>query len=396
MWGAHLLAFPFVENRPVLMVGAYLLSAALAILLIIGMVVEEETTVSEQHYETLFHSAREAIFLLHPQNLQVQEANRAAQQLTGLAPVELVGRSLLDLCPELRSDPPPPGPDTVWNLLASRPGRELEVVGAGGQRVWCEARVSLADCPRGPVAQLSLSDVTERQALEAQLRHAQKLEVAGRLASGLAHDLKNIIAGILAFVEYGVRKTEAAHPARKAFDQIGAGAARATGLTNQLLAFSRKQQLQPQDLDLNQLVLRLLDMLQQVLGATTPLVPRLAVTPVRVHADPAQIEQVLLNLVINARDAMPDGGTLTLGTENCVVENRRFVCLIVTDTGSGMSAEVLAHLFEPFFTTKPSGQGTGLGLAVCDGIIQQSGGLIRVDSEPGRGSTFRVYLPRVA
>jgi PAS domain S-box-containing protein len=391
LWGAHLMVFPFVEGSPVLMAVAYLLSAALAVLLIIGMVVEEESSISERHYETLFNSSREAIFLLDPQSLRVLEANRVAQRLTGGAPLELAGRSLLDLCPELRSDPPPTGIATVRNLLASRPGRELELVGAGGRQILCEASVSLADCPRGPVVQLSLSDMTERKELQERLLHAQKMEVAGRLASGLAHDFKNIIAGVLAFVEYGLSKTTAGQPAHKAFEQIEQSAARAAALTSQMLAFSRKQSLQPQDVDLNKLVERSVEMLRQVLGAETKLVTQLAETPVDVRADPAQLDQVLLNLAINARDAMPEGGTVTIATRH-LKDNQ--VCLLVTDTGAGMSAEVKAHLFEPFFTTKPAGKGTGLGLAACDGIIQQSGGFIAVDSEVGRGTTFRVYLPR--
>ena len=246
-------------------------------------------------------------------------------------------------------------------------------------------------------------DVTARMHLEEQLRNAQQLEAIGRLAGGVAHDFNNILSIIMGHGELLLAAVGQDAHARNGLEQIRRAADRAASLTQQLLAFSRKQVLQPKVLDLNEAVADVQKMLARVIGEDIELVASLHPSLAMVKADPGQVEQVLMNLAVNARDAMPHGGRLKMETSNIEldsdhardldVQSGRYVMLKVADTGSGMDAPTLSHVFEPFFTTKPMGKGTGLGLSTVWGIVKQSGGSIRVESEVGRGSTFHIYLP---
>jgi len=246
-------------------------------------------------------------------------------------------------------------------------------------------------------------DVTARMHLEEQLRNAQQLEAIGRLAGGVAHDFNNILSIIMGHGELLLGAVGADERARNGLEQIRRAADRAASLTQQLLAFSRKQVLQPKVLDLNEAVADVQKMLSRVIGEDIELIASVHPSLASVKADPGQVEQVLMNLAVNARDAMPHGGKLMMETSNVEADAElarsldlvpgRYAMLKVTDTGHGMSAETLSHIFEPFFTTKPMGKGTGLGLATVWGIVKQSGGSIRVESEVDRGSTFRIYLP---
>src|SRR5947208_2078935 len=249
-------------------------------------------------------------------------------------------------------------------------------------------------------------DVTERVQLEQQLRQAQKMEAVGRLAGGIAHDFNNILTAITGYADLLLEDLGATDPRRLDADEIHKAADRAAGLTRQLLAFSRQQVLQPTVLEVNKLVSDLEKMLRRLLGEDVELSTRLAPTTGRVKADPGQLEQVVMNLAVNARDAMPNGGKLTLETANVDLDEAYatdhyparagpFVLLAVSDTGIGMNEETQAHMFEPFFTTKGKGKGTGLGLATVYGIIKQRGGFIWLYSEGGQVSTFKLYLPRV-
>jgi two-component system, cell cycle sensor histidine kinase and response regulator CckA len=252
-----------------------------------------------------------------------------------------------------------------------------------------------------------LIDTTERRRLEEDLRQAQKMEAVGRLAGGVAHDFNNMLTAINGYA--GILASSMVPDDERLGDveEIRKAGDRAAALTRQLLAFSRRQVLQPRVIDLNAVVSGIVPMLRRLVGEQIDIRTLEAPDLGHVRADPGQVEQILLNLVVNARDAMPRGGTVTIGTTNVsVAENGvhaahevhpgPYVQLAVTDTGTGMDASTVAHLFEPFFTTKPAGEGTGLGLATVYGIVTQSGGHTTVESEPGRGSTFRVYLPRVA
>ena len=248
-------------------------------------------------------------------------------------------------------------------------------------------------------------DVTERNRLDEQLRQAQKMEGIGLLAGGIAHDFNNLLTVILGRTSLMLGRLEADDRSRRDVQLIQKTAERAATLTRQLLAFSRKQVLQPAVVDLNAVVADLEPMLHRLIGEDVAIAARLAVTLDQVKVDRGQIEQVIVNLAVNARDAMPDGGRLTLETANATLEESyarehaappgAYVMLAVSDTGVGMSTDVQNRLFEPFFTTKGPGKGTGLGLATVYGIVKQSGGIIDVYSELGMGTTFRVYLPRM-
>jgi len=249
-------------------------------------------------------------------------------------------------------------------------------------------------------------DVTERLQLEEQLRNAQQLEAIGRLAGGVAHDFNNILGIIIGHCELLLANAEVNLRMRTGLDQIRRAADRAASLTQQLLAFSRKQVLQPRTLDLNEVVSDVQEMLRRVIGEDIELIARLHPLLEPVTADPGRVEQVLMNLAVNARDAMPMGGRLTMETANAEISAEqareldlfpgKYVMLTVTDTGHGMDAATVGHIFEPFFTTKPVGKGTGLGLATAYGIVKQSGGSILVKTEVDRGTEFRIYLPATA
>jgi two-component system, cell cycle sensor histidine kinase and response regulator CckA len=247
-------------------------------------------------------------------------------------------------------------------------------------------------------------DVTEKRVLAKQLQQAQKFEAIGQLAGGIAHDFNNMIGAILGWAEMGLEETEAGSRLHRYFDKVRLQGARAAALTKQLLAFARRQILEPRDMDLNQTVVDTLSLLEKVIGSNIEISATLAPDLAVVRADPTQIEQVLMNLCLNSRDAMPNGGQLAIETKDAQINEEycrlhahahpgRFVMLSVSDTGTGMDAATLDRIFEPFFTTKEMGKGTGLGLATVYGIVKQHGGFVYVYSEPGQGTSFRAYLP---
>jgi PAS domain S-box-containing protein len=285
---------------------------------------------------------------------------------------------------------------------------QYRALAANGKVLWLQDIVRLVRDASGAVRQLRgvMVDITERKQLEEQFQQAQKMEAVGRLAGGVAHDFNNLLTIITGYAQLLSGRLEAAEPLSQYVDEIQKAAGRAAGLTRRLLAFSRKQAIAPQVLDLNAAVANTEKMLQRLIGEDIELETVLQLGLGKVKADPAQIEQVLMNLAVNSRDAMPQGGKLMIETANVELDGAYagrhiavnpgpYVMLVVSDTGSGMDAETRARIFEPFFTTKEIGKGTGLGLATVYGIVKQSGGNIWVYSEPGRGSTFKIYLPRV-
>ncbi|MGD0123596.1 MAG: MASE1 domain-containing protein [Candidatus Limnocylindrales bacterium] len=269
-----------------------------------------------------------------------------------------------------------------------------------------EISLTPIDTPAGRRFFATIVDTSERTRLELELRQALKLESIGRLAGGIAHDFNNLLTAIRGYAELAHAALPAGDPAADDVDQVLLAADRAAALTHQLLAFSRRQVLQPQVLDVGEAVERLTPMLQRLLGEHIVLEADGTRGLGHVRVDPGQLEQIIVNLAVNARDAMPQGGQLTmeaadveLGPEYAAAHPEvmpgRYVLLAVSDTGSGMDAETQARAFEPFYTTKEPGRGTGMGLATVYGIVKQSGGYIYVSSEPGRGTTFRIYFPRV-
>jgi PAS domain S-box-containing protein len=277
-----------------------------------------------------------------------------------------------------------------------------------GEVRWIQARNRIIRDDAGKVDYISgvFFDITERQELADQLIKAQRMEAVGILAGGLAHDFNNLLTAIMGYGEIMMMDLRKEDPFSAYINEIAKAASRGASLTNQLLAFSRKQILQPQLINLNEVVLDMDKMMRRLIGEDIDLVTSIDQKLGAVKADPGQIEQIIMNLAVNARDAMPHGGSLTIATANVDLDQAYtrsrvgvapgpYVMLAISDTGVGMDAETMSHIFEPFFTTKESGKGTGLGLATVYGIVQQSGGNIWVDSAPGKGATFKVYLPRV-
>ncbi len=278
-----------------------------------------------------------------------------------------------------------------------------------GQYIWVNLMTSLyRDAAGAPGYFIAIvEDISERRLLEEQLRQAHKMEAIGRLAGGVAHDFNNLLTAILGYSNFVLEQLGAGHPARADVEEIQKAGERASSLTHQLLAFSRRQMLQPQIVDLNAIVGNVDTLLRRLIGEDIALASHLGVPLDFVSVDPGQVEQIILNLAVNARDAMSTGGQLTIETRNLLLDDAYVaahpgasqgphVMLAVFDSGAGMSAETMSHVFEPFFTTKSRGEGTGLGLATVYGIVKQSGGSIAVSSELGRGSVFRVYFPRTS
>jgi hypothetical protein len=284
---------------------------------------------------------------------------------------------------------------------------EFRAMASDGKTVWLRNLVRIfGDNNKIAKVRGLMVDITERMRMELELLNAQKLESVGLLAGGIAHDFNNILTAIHGYSQMVQDQLGDAHQSSADIERIKEAVGRAASLTHQLLAFSRKQVLQPRILDLNAVITGLEKMLRRIIGEDISIIARLALDLARIRADPGQIEQVLMNLAVNARDAMPQGGKLIIETaaafldEACVrrhigVEPGNYVMMAVTDTGCGMSPALQARVFEPFFTTKELGKGTGLGLSTVYGIVKQSGGDIWIYSEPGKGTTFRIYFPRV-
>jgi PAS domain S-box-containing protein len=284
---------------------------------------------------------------------------------------------------------------------------EYRVMHKDGRTVWVSDTATITQGSENhPVMEGFMVDISERKLMEMQSQQARRMEAVGRLAGGIAHDFNNLLTIIKGYTELARQRTEGQTALRNDIERIDDASERAAALVRQLLAFSRKQVLQPKNLDLNGIVSGLEQLLRRLMGEDIQIKVRTTAELGTIKADPSQIEQVLMNLVVNARDAMPHGGELTIATSNALLEHGyaseqvsvkpgRYVLLEVTDSGTGMSQETVAHIFEPFFTTKGGTRGTGLGLSTSYGIVKQSGGYIWVFSEPQQGTTFKVYLPRV-
>lgn len=338
----------------------------------------------------------------------IDYVNRRFTEITGYEAVEVHGKNPRILKSGLT---PPEIYRELWSTIVAG-GKWSGVVQnrrKDGRLYWESATISPIRDAAGTVTHFVeiAQDVTEQRLLEAQYRQAQKMEAVGRLAGGVAHDFNNLLSVITSCTELVLEDIGASDPRREDLEEVRKAAVQAASLTRQLLAFSRQQVLQPRVLDLNEVVGGAEKMLRRLIGEDVALTTVLGPELGAVKADQGQLEQVIMNLAVNARDAMPNGGKLTIATsathlgadysnDHPSVTPGDYVLLAISDTGVGMDANTQRRIFEPFFTTKEQGKGTGLGLATVYGIVKQSGGFIWVYSELGQGTTFKIYLPRIA
>lgn len=365
---------------------------------------ERET--AARHFTSIVASSNDAIVSKNLNSI-VLSWNKAAERIFGYTAGEMIGTPITRLIPDNHLDEEP---EILRRIQAGQTLNHYETIRRrkDGTLINISLTVSPIMDEQGRIVGASkiARDITDLKTAEEQLRQAQKMEAVGRLAGGVAHDFNNLLTSILGFVDLALAETESDSDVAEYLEEVRKAGIRASNLTQQLLAYSRKQILAPRVVDLNECVAELDKMLTRLIGEDLEFRTRLDPDLGKIKADPGQIQQVIMNLALNARDAMPAGGTLTVETENVYLD-RTYVAnhpgamagphaaLIVTDTGTGMPPEILAHMFEPFFTTKEVGKGTGLGLSSVYGIVKQSGGSIAVDSEPGKGTVFRIYLPAV-
>jgi PAS domain S-box-containing protein len=362
---------------------------------------ESQYRQSEEKYSKLFQFSHDAIFL-HDLEGRILDANQSALDRMGYGRAELLSRRITDLhhpnaLEEHRKAFEAVTRDGFVNF-------EADFLTKGGKVFPAEVASSLVEISGQHVVQDIVRDISERKRIEEQFRAAQRMESVGRLAGGIAHDFNNLLGAITGYSDLALREVGEDGSLRKDLEEISKAAKRAADLTRQLLAFSRKQVLEPKVLDLNALIRNLEEMLRRLIGEDIELITSLDESLGSIKADPSQIEQVVMNLAVNGRDAMPDGGKLIVETSNTQLDQEYadqhltaeagdYVMLAVTDTGMGMDEATRSKIFEPFFTTKPVGKGTGLGLSTVYGIVQQSGGTIWVYSNPAEGTTFKVYFP---
>jgi PAS domain S-box-containing protein len=359
---------------------------------------EEALRESEERFSSAFEHAPIGMALVSLEG-RLLKVNQSVCDLVGYSEAELLSRTFQDIT---HPDDLAANMENVRRALAGEIRTyqmEKRYVHKQGHILNALLHVSLVRNRQGRPGYFisQIQDITERRKLEEHLRHVQKMEAIGQLAGGMAHDFNNILGVIQ--MQADLLKSEGGLSTEQLdlADGIGGAAQRATALTRQLLMFSRKQTRQLRDLDLNESINELSKMLRPTLGENVELKLKLAMQPLFIHADAGMMDQILLNLAVNARDAIPKGGHLIIGTAAKSAQARpgSFVCLSVSDTGCGIPPENLPRIFEPFFTTKGIGQGTGLGLATVFGIVQHHQGWISVESEVGRGTTFRIYLPRL-
>jgi PAS domain S-box-containing protein len=424
LWGIHLLANAFQGiASPGYMTAAYVAAAIIALFIAMGMMVQvleqarernesllvefkkgqakrrllqEEITVSEQKYRTLFDAASDAIFLVDLETLKVVEANESAQSLTQRPAVKLLGASFVDLCPNISHMPSALLDKKRMFDAVFRPSSEFHIVRPNGAHVICEGSCNLVQWQKRPVLQLSIREIAERKKLEQQVRQSEKLTALGQLIAGVAHELNNPLAVIMGYAQILAKKGGVDERTKSDTLKILHESERAAKIVRNLLTFARPTEPQMVVVDINRLASYVLDTHDKELKAAGIEVKKhLALNLPRTKADPNQIEQVLTNLVVNANHAMAGqtGPRILQFTTQKVGDT---IQITVSDTGAGIPPNIVDKIFDPFFTTKPPGKGTGLGLSISYSIIEEHGGKLSVQSEPGKGAKFTVELPVVS
>jgi len=370
---------------------------------------EDALSISETRYRRLFETAQDGILILDGDSGLISDVNPFLVNLLDYSREEFIGRTLWDIGPFRQIE----ASKTAFRELKDKGYvryENLPLEAKSGRLVNVEFVSNSYGVNGKKVIQCNVRDISARAhagQLDERLRQSQKMEAVGQLAGGVAHDFNNLLGVILGYCELLEEEATPDDAKRRMVEQIHRAGTRAAVLTRQLLAFSRRQVLRPVVLDLNRLVTGMESMLRRLIGEDIEITISLLSDLGSVKADPTQLEQILMNLAVNARDAMPGGGTITIETTNVAFDDTHahehaevkpgsYVVLAISDTGVGMSGETQARIFEPFFTTKQAGKGTGLGLSTVYGIVKQSAGYIYAHSELGRGTTFKVYLPCAA
>jgi PAS domain S-box-containing protein len=355
---------------------------------------------SENRLRTILNSLQVGVLIIDSKTRTITDTNPAVAKMIGAPEDQIIGATCHNyVCPAGKGSCP------VLDLNEELNNSECILLNAKGGEIPILKTVSRITLGGKPYLLESMIDISEKKMLEAQLIQAQKMEAVGRLAGGIAHDFNNLLMAISGHTELILMKMDADNPLRRRIEEIKKAGDRAASLTRQLLAFSRKQMLKPEILNLNKLVVGIENMLKRLIGEDIKFMSSFNDDLHKIKADGGQIDQIVLNLVINARDAMPDGGALIIETENVTIDDHlckmipdaqpgEFVCLSIADSGIGMDVDLTQHIFDPFFTTKESG--TGLGLSVVYGIVKQHGGWVKVYSAPGIGSNFQVFFPVVS
>ncbi len=393
LWGVHLFAFPLLEMSPQFMAVSYVISAVLAFMIAIGMIIEQEVNVAEKSYRVLFDSGSDAVFLVDLWTLKIIEGNGAAERLTKLPKTELIGRLFSDICPSVgESSGNVVTHQQMFNQIF-RPYTEFYITQAGGSRATCEGEAALAEWHQRLVVQVNIRDVGERKKLGDQIHRAEKLSALGQLIAGVAHELNNPLAIVMATAQLVARRNGLDNALKGELDRIMHQSERAAKIVHDLLAYARPAEPQKTPMDLNRLVGDVLQSLStQIEAAGIQIHRQLADKLPRTKADTLQVEQVFTNLLTNAIDALRDRPLprhITISTS----ETMNTIRLSVKDNGPGMPPDIQLKIFDPFFTTKPLGRGTGLGLTISNTLVQEHRGKIWLASTVGKGTEFFVDLP---
>lgn len=397
LWGAHLIAFPYMEDSQLLTTLGYFLTAVLTIMIVIGMIVEREVTIAEQSYRVLFDSASDAIFVIDLVQYRILEANTSALRLTKRSIQDLVGRPFVELCPTLQSVEASTAQMDGIKLFNAvfRPFNEVPIVKGDGTTVNCEGDATLVHWRQRLALQVGLMDVSERKKVGDQLRRAEKLSALGQLIAGVAHELNNPLAVVIGYSQILAEKSGLDKETVVDIQRIHHESERASRIVRDLLSFARPSEPLKKAVNINRLVASVLETQEaNIQAAGIQQEQQLASDLSTTMADPGQIEQVVVNLIGNAIQVLngrPKPRVLTIRTE----ETGNYIRIIVADNGPGIPREILGQIFDPFFTTKPLGKGTGLGLTISNTIIQEHRGRIQVENQPAGGAKFTVELPVV-